>query len=426
MMDSLVIIVLAAFALLAAKHPVFALWVATASIPLYIVRLQLWNIPTNLWELIVVLLAVCVLVPRLGELSRSLRPTLWGWMAAGLLLVGLALGFFMAPDGREALGIIKGWFIIPALYAASLYQVSKPQTVKQIGDSVYQVANRRITKYVPRALLLSSLPISATALWQVITNNFITIDGRASAWFLSANYLALFLVPVLLLSISSLLQTRGKVRIAGWIVWAMGLAAVYFSFSFGGWFALASGVVVYLIILRGVRAKPVWMGLLGLAALGGLAYLTIPRFAALFDLVQRTSASVRLQVWSTALLMIKDRWLTGLGLGSFDQNYLSYAVRLFPSPLETMMLHPHNFFFQIAISLGLPGLIGFGLIVIQWWRQLFRLADRYLVASLAAAMTGILLHGLIDTTYFKNDLAAIFWLLIGLAYVQTKSTDKTS
>jgi hypothetical protein len=29
-----------------------------------------------------------------------------------------------------------------------------------------------------------------------------------------------------------------------------------------------------------------------------------------------------------------------------------------------------------------------------------------------AAMTAILVHGLVDTPYFKNDLAMMFWLIL--------------
>lgn len=421
---SIATILLVAFGILAAKRPAFALLVVTTCIPLYIVRLELGTIPTNLWELMIILLSVCTLVPQASTFLKSLRPTTWGYVSGVLLAVGLALGLYAAPDPREALGIIKGWFVIPMLYAACIYQLTSPVTPKQYGASIYQVADRFAAKWLPRALLLSTLPLSLAALWQVSTNHFITIDDRASAWFVSANYLALYLVPILLLSISPLLKAKGMVKVAGWIMWVLGLGALYSSFSFGGWIALAAGSLIYILVLKGKRFKYFWISLLMMLGLGVLAYFAIPRFAELFDLAQRTSASVRLQVWSTAWLMVKDHWLTGLGLGSFDQNYLSYAVRLFNPPLETMMLHPHNLFLQLAIGLGLPGFIGFVMIVIQWWRQLRRITDRYLLASLVAAMSAILLHGLVDTTYFKNDLAAIFWLLIGLAYVQTKLSNE--
>ena len=39
-------------------------------------------------------------------------------------------------------------------------------------------------------------------------------------------------------------------------------------------------------------------------------------------------------------------------------------------------------------------------------------------------MTAILFHGLFDTTYLKNDLAAIFWLLIAVSLVLKKQNEK--
>ncbi len=32
-----------------------------------------------------------------------------------------------------------------------------------------------------------------------------------------------------------------------------------------------------------------------------------------------------------------------------------------------------------------------------------------------AAMVAVLIHGLVDTTYFKNDLALLFWLVVTAA-----------
>ena len=36
-----------------------------------------------------------------------------------------------------------------------------------------------------------------------------------------------------------------------------------------------------------------------------------------------------------------------------------------------------------------------------------------------AALSAILIHGLVDTPYFKNDLSIIFWVLIALLIIQT-------
>ena len=35
-------------------------------------------------------------------------------------------------------------------------------------------------------------------------------------------------------------------------------------------------------------------------------------------------------------------------------------------------------------------------------------------------MTVLLIHGLVDVPYFKNDLAVLFWIIIGLIIINKK------
>ena len=35
-------------------------------------------------------------------------------------------------------------------------------------------------------------------------------------------------------------------------------------------------------------------------------------------------------------------------------------------------------------------------------------------------MVVLLVHGLVDTPYFKNDLSVLFWLIIGLGIIEDK------
>jgi len=41
-----------------------------------------------------------------------------------------------------------------------------------------------------------------------------------------------------------------------------------------------------------------------------------------------------------------------------------------------------------------------------------------LTLGMAAAMAMILLHGMVDVPYFKNDLAVAFWMLFALPYLK--------
>jgi len=68
--------------------------------------------------------------------------------------------------------------------------------------------------------------------------------------------------------------------------------------------------------------------------------------------------------------------------------------------------------------MGILGLVSFiGLVVLGLWR-FWKNPYLWFIAPLFA----LLVHGLIDTPYFKNDLSLIFWFLIGIAAISQKSS----
>jgi len=42
-------------------------------------------------------------------------------------------------------------------------------------------------------------------------------------------------------------------------------------------------------------------------------------------------------------------------------------------------------------------------------------SNKFIVIGLMCSMIVIIIHGLVDAPYFKNDLAMMFWLLVALA-----------
>jgi putative inorganic carbon (HCO3(-)) transporter len=81
----------------------------------------------------------------------------------------------------------------------------------------------------------------------------------------------------------------------------------------------------------------------------------------------------RIEIWSRGLYMVSDFPLTGIGMGLFSD----IADALYPFFLNAAdsVPHSHNLFLQVAIDLGIPGLISWLSILlmvfsISWW--LFR------------------------------------------------------
>lgn len=395
------------FFALAWRWPKVALWLTIFSIPLYILRFEIGGIPTTLLEILILSSWLAWAIANREKLLTSLKEVFLPFWAPLLFLsVGLFLGVITSDNLFTSLGIVKGWFLGPLLLYFLIIQL---------------VDYKKISYYIT-PLLASSLGISGFAIWQVVTQNFLTVDGRASAWLTSANYLSLYLVPILILGAIVWGQGGKKQKILTLLAWVLGLVALFYSFSYGGWLTLVLAGFTWGFVYR----RYYWKWLAGGLIVPILLFISqfgSDRFSRMLDLTERSSVSVRLQVWQTAFLMIKENWLTGIGLGQFQDKYLEFANRVFVSPFETLMLHSHNLFLQFILETSVFGLLGFIGILVHHIKQLVvRFGGP--AGILSIALGAMLVHGLIDVTYWKNDLSAIFWLVLAFIVVWNKQAKK--
>jgi O-antigen ligase len=204
------------------------------------------------------------------------------------------------------------------------------------------------------------------------------------------------------------------------------LVALLVSHSLGGWLALTVGAIVLVVLLsKKTKQRLVIAGLGLVLGAAALAAFNWTRLSALANLSAQSSLTVRLQVWQTALSLIRQHGLTGIGPDAFEAKYLLAARELLGTPLETYMLHSHNLWLQTILNAGLVGLVG---MVWLWLRLVgwgLRLGAQG--AYLLAALSAIFVHGLVDTTYWKNDLAMVFWLIaVSLAMLYSHSRQRVS
>lgn len=228
----------------------------------------------------------------------------------------------------------------------------------------------------------------------------------------------------------------------------LALGGLMVSFSKGALLGAAGAAVVLIVTLGPWQARSSWrlLGFLaGLAAVGGGSVLA----AAVFDIERLNllgeTSGIRLKTWASALAMVRDHPLLGIGLDQFVRLYPQYIHPSLANTNEINTSHPHNLVLDIWLRLGVPGLVAFGWLL---WRFATRLRGwgferddkknqgesgsahpqpraisraqhaastrEYLRAGLAAAMIAALLHGLVDNFYFVPDLAFAFWLLLAL------------
>jgi len=164
-------------------------------------------------------------------------------------------------------------------------------------------------------------------------------------------------------------------------------------------------------------------------------------------LLKDFSGEVRKQQWrETFQMMSQDwRWLTGTGLSRyqvsvkpfhqegiffnkerdpdfrrkivwFDEKYKSEHWQ----PVEIYM-YSHNIILNFWTELGLAGALLFIWIIGKYFyigfkniRNSASFKDNLIVVGLIGAMLVIIIHGIVDVPYFKNDLSVMFWVLIAV------------
>ncbi len=125
----------------------------------------------------------------------------------------------------------------------------------------------------------------------------------------------------------------------------------------------------------------------------------------------------RFEVWRWAVMAIGDFPFTGTGLGTFRQ----VAFRLYPIAISPSydIAHAHNIFLQVALDVGLPGLIVYGSFLllaggITWQVMRQCAALRPAAIGLMSGIIALHLYGLTDALAIGAKPGLLFWLALGL------------
>ncbi len=413
--------------------------------PLYLVRFEIAGVPTTLLEVVVLILVAWGLTQFVRErncfkwfkyhVKQGQKSPLWPMV---LFLVAATISMNIVPeitfniDGVEiqseriAQGVWKGWIVVPAMFFFMANAVR--------GKDKWWTRSFR-------ALVVSGFGLSLWAIYQVVSGDFITIDARASGPFESANYLALYLAPVVLaggaLAVKFFYE---KNKSWGWVLMAMTLVmaiALWGTQSYASFIALGVGTGFYLLLHPRISRKHKLWGLGFAATLVAVLLVTqqgTQKFDQFLDFEGRTSSSVRMEVYEISLNLIKEAPIVGVGLGQFEVQYMLAAPDVLGhAPLEWVMLHPHNEVLAFWLNTGLLGLFAMTWLIVlafikilhreaphlppflqRFWARFKDGPSTQLQLIGLAMLVVILTHGLFDTPFFKNDLAYLWWWVLAM------------
>jgi O-antigen ligase len=273
------------------------------------------------------------------------------------------------------------------------------------------------------ALAVSTLSISVYSViqkftsWGIATPEWaIETTRRVTAFYTSPNAVGLYLAPILMLMASRALsfkdKKKGKSFWALLIVLALSLLAIFFTKSQGAWIAVGAGVLVLLFFIGYKKIT------IGLAIAGIIFSLIVPsmREAVLF----RDQANKnRLTLWNYSWTFLKaspKNFMLGTGVRQFFRKIQKpyYNVKVMER-----LIYPHNIFLNFWTEIGLFGMLAIIFILgyAAYLSNKIRQYNKIVGAGLLAMLTALVVHGLVDVPYFKNDLAFLFWILTAVVFI---------
>jgi O-antigen ligase len=278
------------------------------------------------------------------------------------------------------------------------------------------------------SLLFAGFVVSIVGIAMWINGSaVITAEGgarRLASVYGSPNNVALLLERCIPFLIASLLLGMKKLRILTLVLLAGVVPAVLLTQSAGAlMLAIPLSVVFVMALSWRKRAIAPIVGLCAIVAIGFIIASQTARFERVFDFSSGTSF-YRFRVWESALNLIHDHPITGVGL---DQFLPAFRERyILPDAWEEPDLsHPHNFVLDFWTRLGVFGVAIFGGLQFAFWKTAYQ---RYrfernkqnpmmhmLMVGAMGSMVALLVHGLVDNSIFVLDLAYIFVFLLCVA-----------
>lgn len=368
------------------------------------IRWHVGPLPTTLLENAILITVAAFAI----ESIRQRTVPLWRsavLIPAAVFLVAGAISVVVAPDHRAALGLYRAYLLEPMAFAVVLLNViTSPRRALTlvaglaVGGAIAGAANA--------VVVLDALR----------HHRYDVVNTPPVVIYNTANAVALFLVPLVAMAGAVALHwpSRRERMVAG-IFAVVAAACVILSFSRGGYLALA---VVGAGLALSHRRR--WL-LIGAGIVVGAALMAIPtlrhRVLTEVDLSNGHNTLVgRFHLWSVTLQMLRDHPIFGAGLSGFSTVIAPYWN---PTNIDRFT-YPHNIVLNFWTETGLLGVFSFFAILVvgfvSAWRGYRHGSGEWAVINLGVllALVGIVVHGLVDVPYWKNDLSLEFWALLSL------------
>ncbi len=163
-----------------------------------------------------------------------------------------------------------------------------------------------------------------------------------------------------------------------------------------------------------------------IAAIIGISSLRARVFS-IFAMRSDSSNSFRFNVYQASVQMFKDNWSIGIGMGNqnFREIYGLYMKTGFDA------LSAYNIYLETAVESGIFALLAFlgflFTLIIDGAKYIYRSNDTKSVIWVSVAflsICGVMIHGMVDTVFFRPQIQIIFWTMVAILSNRIYSCDE--
>lgn len=312
----------------------------------------------------------------------------------------------------------------------------------------YLKDNKSKIKYILLALALSAVGESFIALKQ----NFLSVS-EISGWQdvsrlnpeevmtrvygslkpynpnLFGGYMLSVLPSTLVLSILPLVNKHYKTAVFGFVCFLLVAISIVLTGCRGSYIGLFfEFILLALLIYRFLKPKFKKMFMTLAAAFSAFVFMVVistaslrARIFSIFAMRSDSSNSFRFNVYNSCIDMFKDNWILGIGVGNqnFREIYGLYMKTGFDA------LSAYNIYLETAVESGIFALLAFlafvGLNLKSAITYILKRKNiKVIYVSIALiSLIGILMHGFVDTVFFRPQIQFVFWIMMGILRVLT-------
>ena len=135
--------------------------------------------------------------------------------------------------------------------------------------------------------------------------------------------------------------------------------------------------------------------------------------------MEDSSTSYRVYIWMATIAMLRDYWLSGVGMGitSFNTIYPLYSYNNIKAP------HSHNLYLQLIVEYGIVGFIVMLGVIYNYFKMAavsLKAKKDIVLGGLVSGMGGFLLQSMTDHTWYNYRVVLIFWVIVALTVVASQ------